>query len=234
MTSFTLLEGSPGLRPYEVAHVLLPGRGRNETGDGLSRSGEVRAQCAADFYIEQELDVQGGVVVASGYKTPADKRGDVWSPEDSSETFRGIPEAYAYRAFLMRRGIASTAIRVEPHSIDTVTNFARSEREGHFPDGRPAAIVGQEKHLERMLGIASKTLKRDFLGVVVPEEGEPEPDSFWAKLESRAVLLGVHPNTPHIIGRTTLLAQSIWTGVNGIHATLELRNRPLSSRRANA
>jgi hypothetical protein len=217
MSTFEVMEGSPGLRTDEIAHVLSPGRGRNETGDGLSPKSLERVMYAADFFIAQELEAGGGVMLASGYKTPADKAGRPWSPEegfnptdDNKEVFCGIPEAYSAGEVWLKRGISRAAIRVEPRSIDTATNFARSEREGHFPDERPVAIAAQEAHLERMIRrIAPKTLRREFLGIVVPEGDQPDDDSFFAELESRAVLLGVNPNTPHIVGRTTFLANTI-------------------------
>jgi len=225
MINFALTEGSPGLDLKDVAHILLPGRGRNENGNGLSRSGERRALWAAEFFVEQDLASKGGVIVASGYKTPADKAGDLWSPEDSDEVFTGVPEAYAYRDFLLKCRIGDTAIRiqpcsirVEPHSIDTVTNLVRSEKEGHFPDNRPVAVVAQRNHLARTLEIADKVLDRPFMGIVVPEQGIGEPDSTWAQLASRAVLLGIHPNTARIVRRTTSRAERIWSAVNGAQA----------------
>ena len=77
------------------------------------------------------------------------------------------------RDSLVGLGVAPEYIFVERHSIDTTSNFLRSELEGHFGDSRPVAIVAQPAHLIRMISIiAPRTLRRPYLGVVVPETEE--------------------------------------------------------------
>jgi DUF218 domain len=216
MSGFEIAEGSRGLRVEEVAHVFIPGRGRNTTGDGLTDSGIARTDQAADFYIDQDLESRGGVIVPSGYKTPAENHGKPWCPEDSpSEVYIGIPEAELMRRRLLERGIGATAIRADRHPIDTVTNFTSAEAGGYFPDGRPVAIVAQEEHLARMLKIiAPRTLRREYLGVVVPETGPKEHDSIFARMFSRVALLGITPETEDAAEITMRRVQRMWQGVN--------------------
>jgi hypothetical protein len=220
MTDYEVLGRSHDLLIEDVAHVLLPGRGRDPSGYDLSEQSRERTIFTAGFYTEQRLADIGGIIVASGYKTPSDSNGDLWSPEDSpDEHFLGRPEADSMRLLLIQHGVGHAAIHVERHSIDSVTNFVNSENQGHFPDNRPTAIIAQREHLNRMVKlIAPKTLRREFLGIVVPEDGEPDHDSFFAALESRAVLLGIQPTTPDIVEKTYRRANHIWDGVNWIHA----------------
>ena len=92
------------------------------------------------------------------------------------------------RAELLRLGVPEAYIHAERHSIDTTTNFLRSEREGWFGDARPVAIVAQRAHLNRMLRvIAPRTLRRLYIGVVVPETDECK-ESPVASLVSASIL----------------------------------------------
>jgi uncharacterized SAM-binding protein YcdF (DUF218 family) len=133
-----------------------------------------------------------GRIICSGYKSPADDKGKNWSSEDApGEVFRGIPEADIIRTELMRLGVPETDVYAERHSIDTVTNLLRSEREGWFGDARPVAIVAQRSHLQRILRvIAPRTLRRPYLGVVVPEADE-RAESPLARLVSVCILTGL-------------------------------------------
>ena len=216
MTSFEVLDGSPGLTLAEVRHVIVPGRGRNETGDGLSQHSLERADYAATFFIDQQLEDSNGVIVPTGYKTPADKTGEPWTPLGQTlETYIGIPEAESMRLVLLRRGIGKAAISVERDSFDTVTNFVYAENRGHFPDDQPVAIVAHEKHLERMIKIiAPKTLRRDYLGIIVPDVEPRDNDNIFAKVESSLVLVGIRPDSRRIIEKTTSRANKIWSIVN--------------------
>jgi hypothetical protein len=74
--SYSIMEGSPGVRPGDVAHILIPGRGRDATGRGLTSDGEERVDAAAAFL--RTMTVLDGVVVCSGYKSPADHAGERW------------------------------------------------------------------------------------------------------------------------------------------------------------
>lgn len=172
----------------ELAHVLVPGRGRDATGTGLTPSGQDRVAVARMLY-DIAVRPNNGRVICSGYKSPSDKKGEDWSPADApDEVFRGIPEADIMRSELIRLGIPEAYVYAERHSIDTTTNFLRSEREGWFGDARPVAIVAQRPHLNRMLRvIAPRTLRRPYIGVVVPETDECE-ESPLASLVSSSIL----------------------------------------------
>ncbi|GAA4599504.1 hypothetical protein BJY16_003100 [Actinoplanes octamycinicus] len=165
--NFEILPGTPGLTLAEVAHVLVPGRGRTATGDGLTPEGAARVAVAADLF--RSLPVAGRIVCA-GYKSPLDSKGRPWTtPEAPGEVFQGVPEADLMREVLLASGLDPFSVRPERHSIDTVANLLRSESEGHFGDPRPVAIVSQRSHLRRILSvIAPYTLRRPYLGVVVP------------------------------------------------------------------
>src|SRR5882762_4785672 len=135
MSNFELVPGTPGLTLDDVAHIIVPGGGRRRDGDVLSAASLDRVHLAGSVYSRQRLDRRAGRIVCSGYKTPADSRGARWSPADApTEFFSGIPEADLMRQVLVSLGMRADSIRVERHSVDTVTNFARAEAEGHFGD----------------------------------------------------------------------------------------------------
>lgn len=183
-----IIGGRGGICLPEVAHVLVPGRGRDATGTGLTASGQDRIAVARLLY-DIAVHPSNGRIVCSGYKSPSDTRGVAWSPPDApNEIFRGIPEADIMRAELVRLGVPAGCVYAERHSIDTTTNFLRSEREGWFGDARPVAIVAQRAHLNRMLRIiAPRTLRRPYIGIVVPETDECE-ESPLAGLVSSSIL----------------------------------------------
>jgi hypothetical protein len=167
------IEGRGNVSFPELAHVLVPGRGRDDAGTGLTPL--VHAQVAtARMLYDLAVGPNNGRIICSGYKSPADTKGENWSPADApGEIFRGMPEADIMRTELIRLGVPETHVYAERHSIDTTTNFLRSEREGWFGDARPVAIVAQRSHLNRMLRvIAPRTLRRLYVGVVVPEADE--------------------------------------------------------------
>ena len=217
---YQTIDGTSGLKIEDVAHVLVPGRGRNEYGDGLSCQSFERVNFAASFFIEQELEIYGGVIVPSGYKTPPDRTGEPWTaPDEDQKTYVGLPEAESMKRILLSRKIGETAVRVERDSFDTATNFVYAENGGYFPDDRPVAIVAQERHLERMLKIiAPKTLRREYIGIVVPEGEVKDGDRLAAKIqailamaESYYVLRGINPDSTDIIDETTKRANKAWS-----------------------
>ena len=163
---FEVLAGTPGLTLGAVAHVLVPGHGRDAAGTGLSPGGADRCRMAAALFPTPA----GGRIVCTGYKSPVDHRGRAWTtPDAPGEVFQGIPEADLMRSWLVAAGIDPAAVRAERHSVDTVTNLLLAEHEGHFGDDRPVAIVSHRGHLHRILSvIAPRTLRRPYLGVVVP------------------------------------------------------------------
>src|SRR6266498_3411635 len=211
-TNIQIMPGTRELRVEDVTHIIIPGGGRDKGGDGLSAASHDRVTYAGALYRQLNLGEQCGRIVCSGYKSPADRRGAPWSPEDvPTETFAGIPEADSMRQVLRSLGISDAVIRVERYSIDTVTNFVRAEAEGSFGDDRPVAIVSHRSHLERILQIvAPRTLKRRFLGVAVPEGDHPLIEGRLPRLASRAILLGVTPYTPGIVEIADRRAARIW------------------------
>ncbi|WP_446215538.1 YdcF family protein [Micromonospora sp. IBHARD004] len=208
--AFEIVPGTRGLTADDVAHILVPGRGRDSNGFGLSPDAMGRVLAAHSFY-EEFTRGAAGTIVCSGYKSPVDCRGTAWSPEDSpSETFCGMPEADIMKAELVARGVAERVIHVERHSIDTVTNFLRSESEGHFGDERPVAIVAQADHLRRMMSIiAPRTLRRPYLGVVAPGV-EAKSEGLLAAWVSRLVVTGLPTNGDHAVSVATGRATRLW------------------------
>ena len=224
MFTYEVLEGTPGLSINDVAHVMLPGRGRDATGNDLSQQTFNRVVIGAELFFDQRLEEKDGVIVCSGNKTPSDRNGERgWHPEDSNEQFIGVPEADSMRKVLRKLGIADSLIRVERHSIDTVTNFANTEAENHFGEGdkRPVAIIAQEQHLNRMIKkIAPRTLRRDFMGIIVPEIGEIDRDGRGALLASQVVLRGVdlYMSAEEVARKTQRNADQIWRVVLALQA----------------
>jgi uncharacterized SAM-binding protein YcdF (DUF218 family) len=165
-----IVEGTNNLDLRDIAHVLVPGRGRDESGFGLTHQTADRIAVAQVLY-NMVVKPSGGRVVCSGYKSPIDRKGATWSPTDSpDEIFCGMPEADIMRDGLISLGVSKRDIFAERHSIDTASNFLRSELEGYFGDSRPVAIVAQQAHLRRMLTvIAPRTLRRPYLGIAVQE-----------------------------------------------------------------
>ena len=136
------------------------------------------------------------------------------------------PEAEAILAEreLVRMGIPAERIHPERHSIDSATNLANVEAEGLLPADDPVAIVAHRRHLDRILTlIASKTLRRDYLGVVVPrpDSWPEEPESFAARVATRAILFGVSKNTPDAATKITKRAQRAWSIANRIYKTTD-------------
>lgn len=205
-----IIEGRSSVSLSDLAHVLVPGRGRDSTGTGLTADARDRVVVARTLY---DLTVQAnkGRIICSGYKSPSDLKGESWSPPDSpGEVFRGIPEADIMRAELIRLGVPETDVYAERHSVDTVTNFLRSEREGWFGDARPVAIVAQRSHLERMLRvIAPRTLRRPYLGIVVSEAQESAENPL-ASLVSACVLARLPAGDQRAIEVAHRRAQRFW------------------------
>ncbi|MFC7533463.1 YdcF family protein [Actinoplanes sp. GCM10030250] len=201
---FEVLDGTAGLTLSEVAHVLVPGHGRNADATGLNPGGVERCRVAA------ELHHSGlpGVLVCSGYKSPIDRKGDPWPL--SGEVFHGVPEADLMRSWLVAAGVPDEIIRVERHSVDTVTNLLRAEHEGHFGDNRPVAIVAQRAHLRRILTvIAPRALRRPYLGVVVPEP-EPRPEHPIAGAMSNLISLRLLADPERAIRTATRRVETMW------------------------
>lgn len=227
MSVFEVVPGSPGLTLHDVAHIVVPGAGRRANGNELSPASLDRVRQAAALYREQRFDLRAGRIVCSGYKSPGDTRGAPWSPAESpAESFLGMPEADLMRQALVSWGVDPTVVRVERHSVDTVTNFARAEGEGHFGDDRPVAIVSQRPHLERIIDIvAPRTLARDYLGVVARGPADPVPDGAVPRLVSRAILRGIRPDSTDIVAATHQRAIRFWAVVNVTVRLFHVRTR---------
>ncbi|MCL7455991.1 ElyC/SanA/YdcF family protein [Micromonospora echinofusca] len=213
---FDIAPGTTGLTIKDIAHILIPGRGRSVDGIGLSPDGLLRVQVARELY-EQVTRPRQGRIVCSGYKSPADSKGLLWTPPDSpGERFCGMPEADIMKAELLARNVPEDVIQVERHSIDTVTNFLRSETEGHFGDGRPVAIVAQADHLHRMLSvIAPRTLRRPYLGVVAPGT-ETKREGGLVGLASRAIVTALPNDADRAVAVATRRASGVWRTVRAL------------------
>ncbi|MEU4162597.1 ElyC/SanA/YdcF family protein [Actinoplanes sp. NPDC026670] len=201
---FEVMPGTPGLSLSQVAHVLVPGHGRNHDASGLTPGGADR--CCTALAVHSALS-PGGVVVCSGYKSPADRKGE--TVQTGGETFQGVPEADLMRVWLLAAGADPAVLRVERHSVDTVTNLLRAEHEGHFGDDRPVAIVAQRGHLRRILSVvAPRTLRRPYLGVVVPG-GAPRENPLAVPV-SRLILAGLPADPATAITAATRRAERLW------------------------
>jgi uncharacterized SAM-binding protein YcdF (DUF218 family) len=204
------IQGRETLSLHELAHVLVPGRGRDSSGTGLTSDARDRVATAQVLY-DLVVRPNEGRIICSGYKSPADTKGESWSPADAREdVFRGIPEAEIMRTELINLGIPESDVYAERRSIDTVTNFLRSEREGWFADARPVAIVAQRSHLQRMLRvIAPRTLRRPYLGIVVPEL-EEAVESPLASIVSACILTGLPAEDQRAIRVAERRAERFW------------------------
>jgi hypothetical protein len=204
---FEVLPGTPGLRLAEVAHVLVPGHGRDPAATGLNPGGTERCRVAAELY----LSGLTGVIVCCGYKSPIDGKGQPWSM--SGESFSGVPEADLMRNWLLAAGVPAAVIRAERHSVDTVTNLLRAEHEGHFGDDRPVAIVAQRGHLNRILTVvAPRTLRRPYLGVIVPALGRAWENPL-ATPGSRLISARLPADPNAAIAEATRRAELLWGAV---------------------
>ena len=205
-----IVEGRGSVGLSDLAHVLVPGRGRDSAGTGLTADARDRVTVARALY-DLAVRPNQGRIICSGYKSPCDLKGESWSsPESAGEVFRGIPEADIMRAELIRLGVPETDVYAERHSIDTATNFLRSEREGWFGDARAVAIVAQRAHLERMLRvIAPRTLRRPYLGVVVGEAQE-STESQLVSLVSACVLTRLPAGDQRAIETAHRRAEQFW------------------------
>lgn len=212
MGAFTIIEGTPGLTLDDVAHLMIPGRGRDYSGTGLTAASWARVIHAHELYTEIDLNTREGRIVCSGYKSPSDESGEPWTCADASgAVFCGVPEADSMRTALIERGVPEAAIRAERRSIDTVTNFVMSEAGKYFGDARPVAIVAQQQHLHRILDIvARRTLRREYLGVLVPENPTPDSESCLARLVSRYVLRGMTADNPRLEDVTVARVNCVW------------------------
>lgn len=215
MSDPRILPGTPGLVSTDVVHIIIPGGGR-VGGSALSERSLRRTRYAAALYHQWGLADRDGLIVCSGYKSPADVDGVPWSPPDApEERFVGIPEADLMRDILLAEGISNRVIRVERHSIDTVTNFVRTEVAGYFDAGTAVAIVSQEGHLRRILDIvAPRTLSRPFLGVAVADSTRRTVEGMATRLASRVILFGVAPETHGILAITDRRAHRVWSVMN--------------------
>lgn len=225
---YSFVEGSPGVTLDDVAHVMLPGRYRSANGMGSSDLTIRRVDTGANLYIDNELATDGGVIVASGYKNPGDHVGEPWR-DALGEEFEGVPEAYSMRTRLLGYwSISDVGIRVDPHSIDTVTNFTNTQE--LYPDERPVAIAAQAEHLARILEvIAPRTMRRPYVGLVVPElPTQPDKDGLGPRLVSRWVVRGITPETPNAPRIADARIRNVWRVV----ATAQSLSHPFSSRQA--
>ncbi|SDT65148.1 DUF218 domain-containing protein [Actinoplanes derwentensis] len=195
-----MLPGTPGLTLADVTHVLIPGYGRDADATALTSGGVDRCRTALALH----RSLNRGLIVCSGYKSPADHTGAPQSIDGCS--YQGVPEADLMRAWLVETGADPASIRVERRSVDTVTNLLRSDL--WFGDERPVAIVSHRSHLRRILSvIAPRTLRRPYLGVVVP--GGP-PRENPALLPMSRLITAFLPGGAAAVPEATRRADRLW------------------------
>jgi hypothetical protein len=158
-----------------------------------------RVHYAASLYTQSNMIERNGYVVPCGNKSPG-------SANRASE-----PEAILAKIELMRMGVPADQIRPEKHSIDSATNLANVEAEGLLPADEPVAIVAHEKHLDRIMTLIA-------LGIVVPKPDSypKEPESFQARLATRAILLGISKDSPNSTKRITKRSELAWKITNSL------------------
>jgi len=218
MDKYTIMEGSPGLTLGEVSHMVIPGRGRSGDGMSLSEPSLARAIFAADVWVDSNFAEGDGFAICSGYKSPRDHTGQIWLSPDFRR-YRGKPEADSMGDVLMDNGVQSWRIQYERNSPDTATNLAFCERDNCFgkDDERPTVFIAQEGQLERIIrDIAPRVMRRDFLGIVVPEDKVPDPDSRLARLATRATMLGIKPEDPRMPQKVANHSKAVWDLVGAV------------------
>ncbi|GAA1626580.1 ElyC/SanA/YdcF family protein [Actinoplanes couchii] len=198
---FEVLPGTPGLTLASVAHVLIPGYGRLADATALTLGGTDR--CRTGLALHRSLG--RGVVVCSGYKSPSDHTGTPRVIDGRS--YQGVPEADLMRSWMVGAGADPGLVRAERDSVDTVTNLLRSDT--CFGDSRPIAIVSHRGHLRRILSvIAPRTLRRSYLGVVVP--GDPLHEKPIISVMSWLTTVGLPPSPDRAIAAATRRSELMW------------------------
>jgi hypothetical protein len=195
INSYQFIEGTPGVAEVDIQHLIIPGRFRGPNGLGISEITRQRVDTAAAFFIDHVLD---GFIICSGYKNPADHDGQPWRDELGAE-FEGQPEAYGMHDRLrqIHSTIRSRHLLVDPHSIDTVSNLARSQRLLTLGNAeQPVGIVAQAAQLSRILDIiAPHTMRQPYAGILVPEiPGQPDTEPRGTRLASRWIVRGLRPD----------------------------------------
>ncbi|MEU4244810.1 ElyC/SanA/YdcF family protein [Actinoplanes sp. NPDC026619] len=207
---FATAPGTKGLQLGDVAHLMVPGRGRDPSGFGLSAAALDRLAVARELY-DQIAGPASGRIVCAGYKSPNDDAGTPWrSGEPPYRVFNGMPEGELMRRQLVSMGVPAAAVDAECSSIETVTNFLHAENGGYFGDQRPVAIVAQADHLRRILSvIAPRTLRRPYLGVVVPQR-LPRSEPWAATLASLLIVVALPKDPSAAVDRATSRANLVW------------------------
>jgi hypothetical protein len=207
---FVIAAGTRDLRLGDVAHVMVPGRGRDQTGFGLSADALDRLTVARELY-DHITGPASGRIVCAGYKSPNDNAGTPWrSGEPPYRVFTGMPEGELMKRELVSRGVPAAAIGAECSSIETVTNFLHAENGGYFGDQRPVAVVAQADHLRRIMSvIAPRTLRRPYLGVVVPQR-LPGSEPWAATLASMLIVVALPKDPSAAVDRATSRANLVW------------------------
>ncbi len=195
----SILVGEAPLTLPEVECVIVPARGRSDAGKRLSLLSLDRVDFTMELLHSGTLPAVMSVLCSGG-----------WSPGEV-QNLRDLPRRYApidrvnTEAALMRQafidgGLPAGILSMEDESIDSVTNLVFVEHLGYLPDGAPVAIVAQKEHLSRFIHIiAPRVLRRPFLGILVPERRSRDSDSLGARLATRWILRGFHPDSPHLV-----------------------------------
>ena len=199
---FIPFKGPSGIGLSDAAHIMVLGSGRSADGIGLSEASRERTSHGAEYFAFADMV---GNFVCNGYKTPADKTMQPWIEQQTGERLKGRPEADGMNEWLdlaepelhikYGRAVPTDRRRIERHSTDSVTNFTRTEAEKHFGDAdeRPVIITGHEDHLDRVFqrrGIARRTLRRDFVGLIVPGAPDAPTNANVASTVFSQIILG--------------------------------------------
>jgi hypothetical protein len=69
------IAGRDGVSLHDLAHVLVPGLGRDDSGTGLTADARVQV-ATARMLCDLAARPNEGRIICSGYKSPADTRGE--------------------------------------------------------------------------------------------------------------------------------------------------------------
>lgn len=208
MKGVDYLEGTKGTTCEDVSHILIPGRGRAGNGDMLTMAATARIKFAAYLYKRLNLAQRRGVIVVSGYKSPNDNLG---VPNIFMKGYIGVPEADLMQQQLVLEGVPERMIRVERNSVDTAMNLVEVEGSGLLPDMGAVMIIAQRAQLRRIMRlIAPRILNRDYIGVIVPEQGTKDKDGLLPFVATLIIMRGIHFTTFNARGIIRKRTNYIW------------------------
>lgn len=206
---YELLSGKDKIYLEDVVHLLVPGRGRAGSGDRLTKVALERVKFAAKLYKELDLQARGGMIITSGYKSPADSLG---VPGIFRRGYDGVPEAELLKRQLIKEGMPAEKIRTENDSIDTAMNLTYVEYGSYFPDDNPVGIIAQQSHLNRIIHrIAPHVLRRKYVGIIAPEVAAGKDNDTWlAWFASWFIMRGMKPGSSDAKDTVQKRAAMLW------------------------